>query len=218
MPTVGTTSAPNSPVRATSHYDLAAKVRLNLSKKIDINLYGIYSNLNDDLSFFLDNRYHLNNVFTPIYDSLTRIKLGGNFVFLNDEMLRLEAKGNYYIYRNKRTQLHGDVYRPLPLYYRPDFDAGICATANYHDKIIGRLEFQLLGRTYATAPAFDGSASRYNLPMRYGLNMEVEYRHNKALSFFLKADNLLFQRYYYWQNYPSYRGLFLLGLTYTIPN
>lgn len=210
--------APNSPVRATSHYDFAAKVRLNLSKKIDLNLYGIYSNLDDDLSFRLDNRYHLNNVFTPIYDSLTRIKLGGNFVFLNDEMLRLEAKGNYYIYRNKRTQLHGDVYRPLPLYYRPNFDAGVCATVNYHDKIIGRLEFQLLGRTYATAPAFDGSASTYHLPMRYGLNMEVEYRHNKALSFFLKADNLLFQRYYYWQNYPSYKALFLLGLTYTIPN
>ena len=210
--------APNSPVRATSHLDLAAKVRLNLSKKIDINLYGIYSNLNDDLSFRLDNRYHLNNVFTPIYDSLTRIKLGGNIVFLNDEMLRLEAKGNYYIYRNKRTQLVGCEWRQLPLYYRPDFDAGVCATVNYHDKIIGRLEFQLLGRSYATAPAFDGSASTYYLPMRYGLNMEVEYRHNKALSFFLKADNLLFQRYYYWQNYPSYRGLFLLGLTYTIPN
>ena len=210
--------APNSTVRATSHFDLAAKVRLNLSKKIDINLYGIYSNLNDDLSFRLDDRYHLNNVFTPVYDSLTRIKLGGSFVFLNDEMLRLEAKGNYYIYRNKRTQLVGCEWRQLPLYYRPDFDAGICATVNYHDKIIGRLEFQLLGRTYATAPAFDGSESKVYLPMRYGLNLEVEYRHNKALSFFLKADNLLFQRYYYWQNYPSYRALFLLGLTYTIPN
>ena len=210
--------APNSTVRATSHFDLAAKVRLNLSKKIDINLYGIYSNLNDDLSFRLDDRYHLNNVFTPVYDSLTRIKLGGSFVFLNDEMLRLEAKGNYYIYRNKRTQLGGCDWRQFPLYYRPDFDAGICATVNYHDKIIGRLEFQLLGRTYATAPAFDGSESKVYLPMRYGLNLEVEYRHNKALSFFLKADNLLFQRYYYWQNYPSYRALFLLGLTYTIPN
>ena len=54
--------------------------------------------------------------------------------------------------------------------------------------------------------------------MRYGLNLEVEYRHNKALSFFLKADNLLFQRYFYWQNYHSYRGLFIAGLTYTIPN
>ena len=211
--------APNSPVRATGHFDLAAKVRLNLSKKIDINLYGIYSNLNDDLSFRLDDRYHLNNVFTPVYDSLTRIKLGGSFVFLNDEMLRLEAKGNYYIYRNKKTQLVGDKRVGLPLYYRPDFDAGICATVNYNDKVIGRLEFQLLGRTpYTSVTNTYGVDSTLYLPLRYGLNMEVEYRHNKALSFFLKADNLLFQRYYYWQNYPSYRALFLLGLTYTIPN
>lgn len=211
--------APNSPVRATSHFDLAAKVRLNLSKKIDINLYGIYSNLNDDLSFRLDDRYHLNNVFTPVYDSLTRIKLGGSFVFLNDEMLRLEAKGNYYIYRNKKTQLVGDKRVGLPLYYRPDFDAGIRATVNYNDKVIGRLELQLLGRTpYTSVTNTYGVDSTLYLPLRYGLNMEVEYRHNKALSFFLKADNLLFQRYYYWQNYPSYRALFLLGLTYTIPN
>lgn len=211
--------APNSPVRATSHLDLAAKVRLNLSKKIDINLYGIYTNLNDDLSFRLDDRYHLNNVFTPVYDDLTRLKVGGSFVFLNDEMLRLEAKGNYYIYRNKKTQLVGDKRVGLPLYYRPDFDAGICATVNYNDKVIGRLEFQLLGRTpYTSVTNTYGVDSTLYLPLRYGLNMEVEYRHNKALSFFLKADNLLFQRYYYWQNYPSYRALFLLGLTYTIPN
>ena len=211
--------APNSPVRATGHFDLAAKVRLNLSKKIDINLYGIYSNLNDDLSFRLDDRYHLNNVFTPVYDSLIRIKLGGSFVFLNDEMLRLEAKGNYYIYRNKKPQLVGDKRVGLPLYYRPDFDAGICATVNYNDKVIGRLELQLLGRTpYTSVTNTYGVDSTLYLPLRYGLNMEVEYRHNKALSFFLKADNLLFQRYYYWQNYPSYRALFLIGLTYTIPN
>ena len=211
--------APNSPVRATSHYDLAAKVRLNLSKKIDLNLYGMYSNLNDDLSFRLDNRYHLNNVFTPIYDSLTRIKLGGSFVFLNDEMLRLEAKGNYYIYRNKKTQFIGDKQVELPLFYRPSFDAGVCAMVNYRDKVIGRLELQLLGRTpYSVATAADGADSTLYLPLRYSMNLEVEYRHNKALSFFLKADNLLFQRYFYWENYPSYRGLFLLGLTYTIPN
>lgn len=212
--------APNSPVRATGHYDFAAKVRLNLSKKIDLNLYGIYSNLNDDLSFQLDGgNYHLNNVFVPVYDDLTRTKLGGSFVFLNDEMLRLEAKGNYYIYRNKQTRIVGDKRVELPLYYRPNFDAGVSATVNYNDKVIGRLEFQLLGPTpYATATAADGADSTLNLPMRYGLNLEVEYRHNKALSFFLKADNLLFQRYFYWENYPSYRGLFLLGLTYTIPN
>ena len=217
--TVNPYIAPNSPVRATSHLDFAAKVRFNLSKKIDLNIYGMYSNLDDDLSFVLDHRYMLHNVFTPVYDSLTRIKVGGSFVFLNDEMLRLEAKGNYYIYNNKKTRQFGAQQVDLPLYYRPNFDAALCATVNYHDKVIGRIELQMLGRSpYATVAAADGADSTLYLPLRYGLNMEVEYRYNKALSFFLKADNLIFQRYYYWQNYPSYRGLFLLGLTYTIHN
>ena len=210
--------APNSLVRATSHYDFSAKARINFSKKMDLNIYGTYSSLDDDLSFQLDDRYTLHNVFTPVYDSLTRLKVGGNFVFLNDEMLRLEVKGNYYLYHNKRIVRVGDRREEAPLYYRPDFDAGLCATVNYHDKVIGRLEFQAMGQMpYATVSAADGADSTLYLPLRYGLNLEVEYRHNKALSFFLKADNLLFQRYFYWQNYPSYRGLFLLGLTYTVP-
>lgn len=210
--------APNSLARATSHYDLSARVRLNFSKKLDLNLYGVYSSLNDDLSFCLDDRYQLGNVFKPVYDSLTRIKVGGNFVFLNDEMLRLELKGNYYIYKNKLTDFREGQEVELPLFYRPNFDAGIAATINYNNKVFGRLEFQALGRSlYAVETSSDGTDTALYLPMRYGVNLEVEYRHNKALSFFLKADNLCFQRYFYWQNYPSYRGLFLLGLTYTIP-
>ena len=209
--------APNSPVRATSHYDFGGNIRLNFSKKIDLNLYGYYSFLNDDLSFRLSNHYLLHNVFDPVYDSLTRIKVGGNFVFLNDEMLRLELKGNYYIYHNNKTITIDNKSVELPLYYRPDFDAALAATVNYNNKVIGRAEFQVLGTMpYATVKDQTGADSTLTLPMRFGLNLEVEYRHNKALSFFLKFDNLLFQRYFYWQNYPSYRGLCLVGLTYTI--
>ncbi len=211
--------APGCQVRATSRYDFAAKLRCNPSKKINFSVYGVYSSVDDDLSFGLSERYHLHNVFNPVYDSLTCIRLGGNFAFVNDEMLRLEARGNYYIYRNKRTEIRGTGRVELPLYYRPDFDAGVAATVNYYNKIIGRVEVQLLGRIpYATVMAPDGSDSTSYLPLRYGVNLELEYRHNKALSFFLKVDNLLFQRYFYWQNYPSYRGLFLAGLTYTIPS
>jgi hypothetical protein len=209
---------PNSQVRATSHYDFGGNIRLNLSKKIDFNVYGYYSYLNDDLSFMLNNQYALENVFTPVYDSLTRVKVGGSFVFLNDEMLRLELKGNYYLYKNQRTQRVGEELVELPLYYRPDFDAALAAMVNYNDKVMGRIEFQTLGKMpYATVKDQTGADSTLSLPMRFGLNLEVEYRHNKALSFFLKFDNLLFQRYFYWQNYPSYRGLCLVGLTYTIP-
>lgn len=210
--------APNSLSRATSHYDFSARVRWNISKKMDLNIYGSFSSIDDDLSFRLDDNYLLHNVFVPQYDSLTRIKVGGNFVFVNDEILRLVVKGNYYIYKNKLSQMVGDQQVDLPLYYRPNFDAGISATFNYHDKVFAHVEFQALGRSpYATVAADDGSDSTLYLPLRYGLNLEVEYRYNKALSFFLKADNLCFQRYFYWQNYPSYRALFLAGLTYTIP-
>ena len=211
--------APDASQRATSHYDFAAKLRLNFSKKINAHIYGEYSRLDDDLSFALDPRYELGNVFQPVYDSLNRIKVGASVAFVNDEMLRIEAKGNYYIYKNRRTETVGGEVRELPLYYRPSFDAGLSATINWEDKIIGRVEFLAMGRTaYDTQHLADGSDSTLYLPWRYGLNLEVEYRHNKALSFFLKADNLLFQRYFYWQNYPSYCGLILVGMTYTIPN
>ena len=84
------------------------------------------------------------------------------------------------------------------------------ADVNYHDKWFFHLEGQLLGKMYA---------DNYEvLPMRYGVAAEVEYRHNRALSFFLRMDNLAFQRYWYWSNYPSQRGLFIGGLTYTIPH
>ena len=217
--TVNPYIAPNAEVRATSHYDFMAKGRLSLSKKLNFGVTGGYSIIDNDLSFRLDNRYTLGNVFTPVYDSLTRIKVGADFQFINDEMLQVELRGNYYIYHNRSTEKVGDKTMERPFYYRAPFDASVLFTTNYHDKIIGHLEFQLLGKTpYDSFVDIEGNRVYECLPMRYGLNLEVEYRHNKALSFFLKADNLLFQRYFYWQNYPSYRGLFIAGLTYTIPN
>ena len=215
--TVNPYIAPGSEVRATNHYDFLANARLSLSKKLNFGINGGYSIVDNDLSFCLDGRYPLDNVFMPVYDSITRIKIGANCQFINDEMLQVELRGNYYIYHNRSSEQVGDKTMEKPLYYRAPFDAALVTTANYHDKIIGRLEFQLLGKTpYASTIDADGNRGYLCLPMRYGLNLEVEYRHNKALSFFLKADNLIFQRYFYWQNYPSYRGLFIAGLTYTI--
>ena len=192
---------------ATSHYDFVGHARWTLSKKLEANAEVSYSLRENDITFMLSPFYDLDNVYQVAYNNLNRLTAGGDITFVNDEMITLRAGGHYYHYSFPSVGALTPVWAG---YYRPDWDALVSAKVNYHNKWFFYLEGQLLGKMEA-----DGGQT---LPMRYGINAEVEYRHNRALSFFAKMDNLAFQRYWYWANYPSQRGLFLAGLTYTIPH
>ncbi len=192
---------PNAEQRATRHYDFTGHARWTISKKLEANAEVGYSLLQDDLSFALDGNYSLDNVYKTLYVDNNRFSIGADIAFVNDEMLILRAAGHYYSYSLNDGE---------KIFYRPDWDFLLSADVNYNDKWLFHLEGQLLGK-------MQGDLNE-ELPMRYGINAQVEYRHNRALSFFLKMDNLAFQRYYYWTNYPSQKGLFILGLTYTIPH
>lgn len=200
--------APLADYRATRHYDFTGHARWTLSKKLEINAEVSYGLLQDDLTFMLDPNYSLDNVFQTLYLDDNRLTVGGDIAFVNDEMLTLRVGGHYYSYANIEYDI--PTLMPDAVLYRPDWDLLAAMDLNYEDKWLFHLEGDLLGKTLAD----NGD----ELPMRYGINAEVEYRHNRALSFFLKMDNLAFQRYFYWANYPSQRGLFILGLTYTIPH
>lgn len=197
---------PYATLRGTSHYDFYLRMRVNFSKKLELKLYGEFNMFKNDLCFQLDTNYVLKNVYKPLYLDYNRVKAGGSFSFVNDEMLNISLGGNYYYYTDKT----------LP--YRPDFDAFFTAKFNYHDMWLFGLEALVIGqvRGSQTITASDGTVSVETLPLRYGLGAELEYRHNRALSFFIKADNLCYQRYYLWSNYPSQRITFIAGLTYTI--
>ena len=191
----------------TGHYDFIGHARWTISKKLEANAEASYSLLDNDYVFVHDPAYRLNNVYRVFSFSDNRLIAGGDITFVNDEMLTLRAGGHYYHYTY--TGL-GTPAVNFVNFYRPDWDALVSAKVNYHDKWLFYLEGSLLGEMEADAGE--------TLPMRYGIAAEVEYRHNRALSFFLKMDNLAFQRYWYWSNYPSQRGLFIAGLTYTIPH
>ncbi len=193
---------PYSTMRGTSHYDFYLRMRVNFSKKLEMKLYGEFNMFTDDLCFQLDTNYVLRNVYEPLYLKYNRVKAGGSFSFVNDEMLNISLGGNYYYYTDKT----------LP--YRPDFDAFFSAKFNYHDKWLFGIQALVVGKMRGSQPTADGSVE--TLPLRYGISAELEYRHNRALSFFIKADNLAYQRYYLWSNYPSQRITFLAGVTYTI--
>ena len=194
---------PNAEQRATRHYDFTGHARWSISKKLEANAEVGYSLLQDDLSFTLDNNYSLGNVYMPLYVDNNRLTLGADIAFVNDEMLTLRAAGHYYRYSKVGTP-------DGTMLYRPDWDFLLSADVNYNDRWLFHLEGQLLGKMHGDLGE--------ELPLRYGISAQVEYRHNRALSFFLQMDNLAFQRYYYWTSYPSQKGLFILGLTYTIPH
>ena len=195
-------------LRGTSHYDFYLRMRVKFSKKLEMKLYGEFNVFKNDLSFTLDTNYSLKNVYEPLYASYNRVKAGGDFSFVNDEMLKITLGGNYYHYTDRT------------LLYRPDFDAHLTAKFNYHDKWLFGIDALVVGKVKGSQfnRSSDGTitTSSEALPLRYGLGAELEYRHNRALSFFIKADNLCYQRYYLWSNYPSQRITFIAGLTYTI--
>ena len=199
---------PASEQRATRHYDFTFNARWTFSKKLEANVEAALQMMQDDLTFWLSPLCGMGNIYEPIYIDNNRVLLGGMLTFVNDEMLTLRAGGHYYHYSDFKSNGATLVLTEMP--YRPYWDALLRADVNYHDKWLFHLEGQLIGKMYG---------NNYEvLPMRYGVSAEVEYRHNRALSFFLKMDNLAFQRYWYWSNYPSQRGLFIAGLTYTIPH
>ena len=191
----------------TYHYDFVFHTRWSFSRKLEANAEVSYSLLEGDPVFHLSPAFGLNNVYEPLFLSDNRLAAGGDLTFVNDEMITLRAGGHYYHYTYTGLGVLGDTYVKL---YRPDWDALLAADVNYRNKWFFHLEGQLLGKVQA-----DGNQE---LPIRYGINAKVEYRHNRALSFFGEFDNLAFQRYFYWANYPSQRALFLAGLTYTIPH
>lgn len=204
--------APGADLKATHGMDLYAKMRMNFNKKLQLNVHADLAMLKDDLSFLLadTNIYPLNNIYQTRYDTVRRGTIGADFSFINDEMLLLEVGANYYHYSDSL------------LLYRPNFDAHLNVTVNYNDKVTAKLQALLLGQMNSaiSSRTIAGeviSEVAERLPMRAGLNLEVEYRHNKALSFFCKVDNILCQRYFYWTNYPSQKLMVMLGLTYTIP-
>lgn len=200
--------APDADLKATSHYDFAFHTRWSISKKLEANAEVAFQIMNNDMTFGLDRLYGMENVYKPLYIDNNRFVFGGTITFVNDEMLTLRAGGHYYHYSDLKDD--GDALALTEMLYRPNWDALLAADVNYKDKWFFHLEGQLLGKMYG---------DDYDvLPMRYGVNAEVEYRHNRALSFFVRMDNLAFQRYWLWSNYPSQRGLFIGGLTYTIPH
>lgn len=56
----------------------------------------------------------------------------------------------------------------------------------------------------------------FRSPVHVNANLSAEYRYTKILSFWLKINNIAFNRNYDWAFYPTQRFMMMAGLTYSL--
>lgn len=193
--------------------NLFAHLRVNFSKKLILNLKADNHFYKNYATYYLLNSYSWGNVFAVDYPDFNMLNFAADFTFVNDEMLK--------------ATLGGDLALPYglgdgaaPLLYMPLFTMHLDVEMNYKDKWFfgfNTLMITEMDANYALDPITDIVVVTETIPVRFGLDAHVEYRYNKALSFFAKFDNLTCQRYYLWAHYPSSRLNTMIGLTYTFP-
>ena len=177
-----------------------AAYRLNISLDAMENAHFF---VNDTISKY-------KNQFNVVYDDADLIKFNAEVSWMALKNLSLFAKYNYYQYKMYNT------YNETPekmAWHKADYDMTFTARYNFKEKIFAEVNYEMIGKRYAKN-FNDTSKISYELEPVHDLNLKLEYKYSNILSGFLHFYNLLSQRYYLWNQYPSQRLNILLGITY----
>lgn len=160
-------------------------------------------------------------------DHLFEPQVGNHFLYLQDdaELFNLHAEingmigdkitysgsANYYNYK-----LSANEY---PWSKQP-WDAKTGFKYNLRDKIIAGIELTSLGKRKFLVQKNDiflpPEQYVFKSPMHVNANLSAEYRYTKILSFWVKINNIAFNRNYDWAFYPTQRFMCMVGLTYSL--
>ncbi|MEX0985863.1 MAG: hypothetical protein WD052_00205 [Bacteroidales bacterium] len=167
------------------------------------NIRGSYAAVDDQYFFVTDTTNELHNQFVVRYDDMTIMNVYGELNIAPMSSMKVFLKGNYFNYQTSR-----ETYA----WYKPDFDISLQTRYNLGDKILANAGLFVIGPRYYPAVTEGDDPGKLNTTI--DMNLGLEYRYTKLLSFWLKFNNMTAQPYYAWNNYPSYRFRFMAGFTY----
>ena len=177
----------------------------HISDAVSYNLKASYSIIDDAHFYVNDNINPLMNQFTVVYDDVTLGTLHGELTVQPGDSWKVFLKGNYYSYI---TMVNED--QP---WNKPEFDISLQARYNMGDKIILNAGIYTIGSRYYENYNL---ALEETLPLTFDLNLGMEYRYSKLLSFWVRFNNMTGQSYYLYNQYPSYKFRAMLGFSYAL--
>lgn len=167
-------------------------------------------------SLFEDMLFYENDMlqgrgFTPLYDNGELLQFNAWFSTKITESISLSAEAAYYDYKME------SIEEP---WHKPSWDGRLNLEYRLRDKIIAEADIYTVSERYARfGPMSYSSSTDYTvneLPLYASLNIGLEYRYTKILSFWTKLNNIALNRYYEWNFYPSQRFIFMAGFTYSL--
>ncbi len=186
-----------------------AGLKGSLTTKLSYYLRVDFTTSDKEHFFVNDTAYSkAQNYFTVITDDLNAFKFSGELYFNPVESLEFGFKVNYTSYQPSVEKY---------AWHRPSFVSEFLAKYNLQNKIL--VNFGLIGMGKRYAKTFDDpeDGDGFNvLKSVVDINLGVEYRYTKSLSFFLKLNNLTGAKYYRWNYYPSQRFNAMVGFTYSL--
>lgn len=164
-----------------------------------------YANLVDTLDIISP---QMGNLFVPLQDDGELLKIHGEISGMIKDKVCYGAKANWYNYSLTTWDYPWNT---------PDWDAALALKYSLREKIIAGAEINALGaRKLAIMDVTTLVPLADKAPVHVNINLSAEYRYTKILSFWLKVNNIAFNKYYEYAYYPTQRFLCMIGFSYSL--
>jgi hypothetical protein len=197
---------PGLKVSNTSH-NLRGYVGLkgSLSKAVSYDIRASYSLISKMPFYVNDTTDVLGNTFGVTYDDVALTRLQGELLIRPTDRLDFMLQTRYDQY---------DLEELEKPWHKPEITASLVSRYNLRNKILLDASLNYVGDRFAPGTTLDPEMLK--LKGFIDLNLGIEYRYTKLLSAFLRLNNILGARNYFWNQYPAIGFNAMVGFTYAL--
>jgi hypothetical protein len=186
-------------------YKFYAAFESNLSSRLQLNIYGDASKINQMVFYVTDSSNVLKNTFNTVIDDAELVHLRADISYYSQPKWSAILSTNYYQY----TPSTQDA-----AWHKPVFEISLLTNYNIQDKIVIQANAFLINGIVAR-DVESGKIVSKSLNSIFDFNLGLEYRYTKNLGAFLNINNIASTRNYQYYRYPSQRFNFMLGISYS---
>ncbi len=196
--------------------NLFAGIEGNFSSSTSFSSGLEYSFFNDE-HFFVNKYYstqpetssvpavlHYTNLFEPVYDDGTLLKVKGELLFRPKQELELLLHGTYFGW---------NLDSEVAAWHKPEVEIGLKGDWDFNEHLTIKGGISYLGKR----KAFDLEADNFQKTLDgvVDFNLGGDYRFSKQWSFWANLNNIAASKYYKWNGYPSQRFNVQAGIVYS---